>query len=37
LTPTPTCEQIACQIYGVWSPGDTQNFVMNKTITATAI
>jgi len=37
ITPTATCEQIACEVTGVWKPGDDQEFVMNKTITVTAI
>ncbi|MBW2973641.1 hypothetical protein KY346_04565 [Candidatus Woesearchaeota archaeon] len=37
LQPDATCEQIACEITGTWSIGDpTQNFVVNKSITATA-
>ena len=36
ITPFDGCEQIACEIYGEWEPGNTQNFVMNKTITVTA-
>jgi hypothetical protein len=37
IVPTPTCEQIACEIEGIWKPGNTQEFIMNKTITVTAI
>ena len=37
ITPTATCEQIACEVTGTWAPGDDQEFVMNKTITVTAI
>ena len=36
LTPTSTCEQIACEINGTWAPGDDQNFEINKTIRAVA-
>ncbi|MBW2986055.1 hypothetical protein KY333_01665, partial [Candidatus Woesearchaeota archaeon] len=37
ITPTSTCEQIACEVTGIWKPGDDQEFIMNKTITVTAI
>ena len=37
MQPDATCEQIACEITGTWTVGDpTQNFVINKSITATA-
>lgn len=36
LTPTETCEQIACELNGTWQPGNTQSFTINKTITVVA-
>jgi hypothetical protein len=36
ITPTQTCEMIACEINGTWTPGNTQEFTINKTITVTA-
>ena len=37
MQPDTTCEQIACELTGTWSVGDpTQNFIINKSITATA-
>ena len=36
MTPTPTCEMIACELNGTWSAGDTQSFTINKTITVVA-
>jgi hypothetical protein len=37
IAPDSTCEQIACYVIGTWEPGNTQEFTINKTITATAI
>jgi hypothetical protein len=37
ISPTNNCKLIACEITGVWSPGDDQEFVMNKTIISEAI
>jgi len=37
ISPTQNCKVIACEINGTWVSGDTQSFVVNKTITARAI
>ncbi|MEM4263438.1 MAG: hypothetical protein QW666_00900 [Candidatus Woesearchaeota archaeon] len=37
ITPTPKCEQIACEINGTWNTSNTKTFTINKTITVTAI
>jgi len=37
IQPDSSCEQIACEVVGTWEPGNTQEFTVNKTITATAV
>ena len=38
ISPTASCKQVACELTGTWTVGDsTQQFVINKSITVSAI
>ncbi len=36
ISPRDDCKQVACELNGTWTPGNTQEFTVNKTITVTA-